>query len=855
MVPSGNNAVFSVSAGGLSGVAYQWWSGASIVGAWATNSTLILTNVQLSNAGSYFLVVSNLLGSVTSSNAVLSVTNQAPYIVTQPQSSNVIVGVSATFTVSAGGSKPLNYQWRFNTTNIVGATNSSYAIPSVQTTNAGLYSVVVANSVDSTTSSNAALTVTVLPTTVSDDFEPGIDLTQWSAFGGTVLATNYGGYVSPSNSLWFGGTGSRFATTRLLNTMAGGPIVFDLRLGSGTSNKWETVDLPTKGIVLEYSINQGATWTLIANYNTSIYTNWTLVSTNIPVGAKSPATLFRWRQLANSGANFDHWALDDVGVGWLPPQIFAQPTNQIATIGQSATFNVAVTGSAPFSYQWRSNTANIFGATNASVTVNNVQLAQSGNTYSVVVANVGGSVTSSNAVLTVNLPPATIQVVNTNGMDGTTVDVPVIFAANGNENALSFSLSFDTNRLSYSNINLGDGIPNDASFLPNTSQPGVVGVSLLLPAGHTFAAGTQQVVSLTFNVPIFTGTQAVAAAVSFTNFPINQLLSDVNVHALPASFVNGTVTLSPAPLEGDVTGDGNVDIFDWQQVGRFVAGLDVITNTGVFQSADCAPRLSLGDGQIKVTDWVQAGRYAAGLDPLTLTGGPTSPVTPGFKSNTSSSRGIQPNDSGSRQLSVADGTVVKGLPVTLPVNLLAQGNESALAFSLNFDPTVLRYVSTSKGSAASSATLNVNTNLAASGELAVALMLPAGSSHFATGTREVVKVTFIGVSTVTNYSVGFADQPALRSISDTNAVELTATYMGNSVTINPNPPLSISTTDTNVVLTWPIWAADFTLQSAGLATPPFTWTNVPLTVQTNGINVQVTAPASTQNSIFRLMHP
>jgi hypothetical protein len=217
--------------------------------------------------------------------------------------------------------------------------------------------------------------------------------------------------------------------------------------------------------------------------------------------------------------------------------------------------------------------------------------------------------------------------------------------------------------------------------------------------------------------------------------------------------------------------------------------------------------------------------------------------------------GAQKNGLGSRQVSVADGTVVKGLTITLPVNLEAQGNESALAFSLSFDPTVLRYVSASKGSAATSATLNVNTNQVASGKLAIALMLPAGSSHFAAGTREVAKVTFIAVSTATNYSLGFADQPALRSISDTNAVELTGTYVSSSVTINPNPTLSISKSGTNVLLRWPTWASDFTLQTADISALPITWANVAITLQTNGANVETTVPATTQKGFFRLQHP
>src|SRR5262249_23516633 len=159
---------------------------------------------------------------------------------------------------------------------------------------------------------------------------------------------------------------------------------------------------------------------------------------------------------------------------------------------------------------------------------------------------------------------------------------------------------------------------------------------------------------------------------------------------------------------------------DWVQVGRYVSGLDVITNGSVFQKVDCAPRDTLGDGQLKVTDWVQAGRYAAGLDPLTPAGGPTGPVV--SNSIIASSALLQSLALTDRQISIHTGSVVKGLTLNLPINLQSQGNESALAFSLSFDPTVLQYVNITKGSAAGSAVLNVNANQAASGKLGVVLI-------------------------------------------------------------------------------------------------------------------------------------
>jgi len=84
-----------------------------------------------------------------------------------------------------------------------------------------------------------------------------------------------------------------------------------------------------------------------------------------------------------------------------PPAITTQPASQTIMAGQNATFTVVATGSPAPTYQWRKNGSNLSGATNSSYTKTNAQFADQGN-YSVVVTNVAGSVTSNNAVLTVN---------------------------------------------------------------------------------------------------------------------------------------------------------------------------------------------------------------------------------------------------------------------------------------------------------------------------------------------------------------------------------------------------------------------------------------------------------------------
>lgn len=86
------------------------------------------------------------------------------------------------------------------------------------------------------------------------------------------------------------------------------------------------------------------------------------------------------------------------------PTIATQPQNQTVNQGNSATFTVVASGTAPLAYQWRREGEDVSGATTSSFTRNNVQAADAGN-YSVVVTNSVGRTTSSNALLTVNVPP------------------------------------------------------------------------------------------------------------------------------------------------------------------------------------------------------------------------------------------------------------------------------------------------------------------------------------------------------------------------------------------------------------------------------------------------------------------
>lgn len=98
--------------------------------------------------------------------------------------------------------------------------------------------------------------------------------------------------------------------------------------------------------------------------------------------------------------------------GSTPPTFTAQPANQTVSAGQTATFMVTATGTAPLAYQWQKNGTNISGATSTSYTTPATTSADSGSKFDVVVSNTAGNVTSNSATLTVNSSaPAAIDVI------------------------------------------------------------------------------------------------------------------------------------------------------------------------------------------------------------------------------------------------------------------------------------------------------------------------------------------------------------------------------------------------------------------------------------------------------------
>ena len=388
-----------------------------------------------------------------------------PHIIAQPANQTVYVGMTANFSVLAGGTQPLNYQWNFNGTNIDGATNATLALTNVQLDQAGNYAVRVTNLLGSVASSNAVLTVNPPPPCAP---VPSGLVGWWPAEGDAndVAGTNNGTLINGADftggevGQTFSFDGSSYVNipdSPALDTFASSITIeawikvnqFDefpdwngivtkgnsswrlARDGGSSVVGFSTTGLSNEDLAGNKNINDGQWHHVAAVYdgtNKYIYVDGTL-DASVPatgtiaqndypmcIGENAEAPGHLWNGLIDEVSIYNRaltasevqtvYAAAGGGKCFTPtaPEIVTQPAGQTVYLGFPAGFNVVASGTAPLHYQWNFNGTNIAGATNATLMLVNVQFSQAGN-YSVLVTNVAGSVLSSNAVLTVSLPP------------------------------------------------------------------------------------------------------------------------------------------------------------------------------------------------------------------------------------------------------------------------------------------------------------------------------------------------------------------------------------------------------------------------------------------------------------------
>lgn len=261
--------------------------------------------------------------------------------------------------------------------------------------------------------------------------------------------------------------------------------------------------------------------------------------------------------------------------------------------------------------------------------------------------------------------------------------------------------------------------------------------------------------------------------------------SDAGVYSVQVQNALGSVTSSLAFLqvgfEADLGpgphGDNQVDQQDLELLARVIAGLDELTDHWQFSRADCAPRDTLGDGVLSLTDWVQAGRYADALDAPTPTGGPTTAVNPNSRGVSSASADATAQPVMPSRIRVIGGPLVRGQETPLTLELVSQGEENAVSFTLEFDPDALEYRDFAPAGEPDRCILVLNTSQLADGRVGVVFSLSPGDV-FPTGTNALLHLDFAvrPETVITSTEIDFGDEPVYRDVATVRADALPFEY-------------------------------------------------------------------------------
>ncbi len=442
----GSSLIMRVGVTTTNGATYQWrFNGTSISG--STKSTLTLTNIQSTNAGSYTVVAVTSLGTATSSNAVLTV-NQS---YTPVFSDDFDVSSAANWTLNKSSTDTrVTFAYDYSTIGIPAAPNS------VNATTKGLR--LEANL---TKTNIAAVSVSPKNQAFSGNYRLHFDMwinvngplqgpdtgggggstealtagvgtlgnrTEWNGNGSTAdgvyffvdgegdvsdtsaTTGDFGAYtgttfLAVSNGVYTAGTQAAANQTSdgyYQNVFPGSQAAPALQQ-STYPQQTGTLAAGTVGLGWhDVVINKGAStvdW-FIDGLKIASVSSASIIASNIFVGYWDPFSSL------SDNTNLSFGLIDNlrVEIPAVAPDITGQPSSQTVVLSSNTTFNVAASGTPAPNFQWRFNNAPIANATASSYTIVNAQTTNAGS-YSVILSNVAGSVTSSSVVLTVLVPP------------------------------------------------------------------------------------------------------------------------------------------------------------------------------------------------------------------------------------------------------------------------------------------------------------------------------------------------------------------------------------------------------------------------------------------------------------------
>ena len=616
-IDQGASTTFNVMATGTTPLTYKWlFNGSAISGATASNYNL--ANVQLSNSGSYLVVITNPVGSITSSVAILTVNPTPAWVVVYADNFDTNSSVNwKLFQASSDGVSDYATNWAFdystNTYTFNGVTQTIPVAPSTTNgTRLGLR--LTANKKDADA---AAAGVSLYPKnlTMSGNYALRFDMwlnyngssgggsgsTEYATFGINHAATevNWGaGTASSSDGLWFGATGEGGAANDYVaytGNSAGNPTALSFAAGGFgvngalsqdaadplyvsifSSPTYETPGSPGKHWVQgEVSqVNGVITWkfngvVMAERTNTTAYTNGDIMLGYMDI----------FPSIANPPQD-NYVIFDNVQVlmAGVAPTVTAQPQNfaVIQGRGTNATFTVSAAGFPAPTYQWQFNGTNLPSATTASYTVVNPQGSNAGS-YSVLISNFLATATSSNATLTVYVPPAIAasgQPVNRNVNQG---KLGFFTATATGSSTLSYQWQFGLTNIV--------GATNGTCLIPNVqaNQAGNYWVVVT----NNYGAITSAVATLTVNtLPVITSQPQGSSVVSGSSATFTVTATGNPTPSYQWLFngglIGGATTNSYTVFHARTTNGGNYSVSVTNGVGS-------VTSSNAFLSITITP--------------------------------------------------------------------------------------------------------------------------------------------------------------------------------------------------------------------------------------------------------------------------
>lgn len=409
------SAVFNVSASGTAPLSYQWYDNSGSI-AGATSSSYIIPQVSSTDAGTYYVKVSNSCGNVNSNSALLTVKDN---VVISSQSSSLTVcdGASPSLSITASGSSTINYQWYKNNTSITGATNNSLSLTSVDSSDAGTYYVIASNSCNFAQSNSILLTVNQSPSIDNQPLSQTVCENLSSVFNVSASGT------APLAYQWYGISGAISGATSSSYLIA--------QNSSATAGSYYVKVTNSCGFVNSNSAILTINSNVALTAQSSSKTVCEGASPSFSVTASgSPTITYQWykNSIAISGSTNNSLSLtsvdtSDIGTYHVvasnlcntvqsnqmlltvneSPSIISQPTGATLCSGSSKLLTVSATGTSPIAYQWYKSGTPITGATSSSYQISSASSSDIGSYY-VIVSNSCGNEISNSVSINVNNP-------------------------------------------------------------------------------------------------------------------------------------------------------------------------------------------------------------------------------------------------------------------------------------------------------------------------------------------------------------------------------------------------------------------------------------------------------------------